>query len=67
MISYVIDALTRFNNTAPRKPQDQPFPHVKPNYGAKAQYSGEDDTSTPLSKDEKHFVQEFVGNFLYYA
>ena len=67
MLSYVIDALTLFNHTAPWKPQDQPFPHVKPNYGAKAQYSSEDDTSTPLSKDEKRFVQEVVGTFLYYA
>ena len=67
MLSYVRDALKHFNHTAPQKPQDQPFPHVKPNYGAKAQYSSEDDTSTPLSKDKKRFVQEVVGTFLYYT
>ena len=67
MLSYVSDALKRFNHTAPRKPQDQPFPHVKPNYGVKAQYSSKGDTSTPLSKDEKRFVQEVVHTFLYYA
>ena len=38
MLSYVSDALKRFNQNAQRKPQDQPFTHVKPNYGAKAQY-----------------------------
>ena len=65
VISYVCDALKHFNHTAPRKPQDQPFSHVKPNYGAKAQYSAEDDRSTPLSKDEKRFIQEVVGTFIY--
>ena len=64
MLSYVSDALKRFNHTALRKPQDQPFPRVKPNYGAKAQYSSKDDTSATLSKDEKRFVQEVVGTFL---
>ena len=67
MILYGIDAVTYFNDTAPQKPQDQYFSHVKPNYGAKAQYSVEDDTSTPLRKDKKRFVQEVIGTFLYYT
>ena len=67
MLSYVSDALKRSNHTALRKPQDQPFPHVKPNYGAKLQYSAKDDTSAPLSKDKNIFVQEVVGIFIYYA
>ena len=67
MLSYVSNARKRFNHTAPQKTQDQPFPHVKPNYGAKAQYSASGDTSTPLSKDKKRSVQEVVGTFLYYA
>ena len=65
MLSYVIDALKRFNHTATQKPQYQTFPHVKSNYGTKAQYSAEDDRSTPLSKDEKRFIQEVVGTFIY--
>ena len=67
MISYARDALNRFNHAAPQKPQYQPFPHVKPNYGAKAQYSAAGDTPTPLSKDKERLVQEVVGTFLYYA
>ena len=67
MLSYFTDALSRFNNATPRKPQDQPYPCIKPNCCAKAQYSEEDDSSAPLSKDEKRFVQEVVGTFLYYA
>ena len=66
MLSYVTDALRRFNHATPRKPQDQPYPHIKPNYGAKTQYSEEDNASASLSKDEKRFVQEVVGTFLYY-
>ena len=67
MLSYMTDALRCFNHTTPRIPQDQPHPHVKPKYGAKAQHSEQDDTTPPLNADEKRFVQEVVGTFLYYA
>ena len=67
MIQYVINALKRFNHKKPRKPQDQPYPHVKPNYGTKAQYAEDDDPSPPLSKEDKKFIQEVTGTFLYYA
>ena len=30
MLSCVQDSLTRFRHSRPRKPQDQPHPHVKP-------------------------------------
>ena len=39
MLLYVQDALTRFHHARPRRPQDQPHPHVKPTYGAKVQYA----------------------------
>jgi hypothetical protein len=35
MPGYVRKALTRFQHPHPAKRQDQPYPHVKPNYGAK--------------------------------
>ena len=35
------------------KQQDQPYPHVKPNYGAKKQYAQEDDDSPALNKAGK--------------
>ena len=44
MIVYVIDTLKCFNNEKPRRLQDQTYPHVKPNYRAKAQYTEQDDT-----------------------
>ena len=49
MLSYVQDALTCFHHTRPRKPQDQPHPHVKPTYGAKVQYAASEDES-PLER-----------------
>ena len=67
MLQYVVDALKRFHHEAPLKPQHQPYPRVKPVYGAKAQYSADDDDSPLLSKADKTFIQEVTGTFLYYA
>jgi hypothetical protein len=48
-------------------PQHQPYPHVKPNYGAKAQCTESGDTLPALPKEGKKFIQEVIGTFLYYA
>ena len=53
MLTYVTATLKRFNHAQPRKPQDQPYPHIKPIYGAKAQYAKDADTSSPLSPADK--------------
>ena len=42
------------NTPPPAKRQDQPYPHVKPNYGAKKQYSQEDNNAPALNKAEKN-------------
>ena len=67
MLTYVTAALKRFNHTYLRKPQHQPYPHVKQIYGATAQYTKDTDTSPPLTPDDKKFIQEVTGTFLYYA
>ena len=67
MLDYVPEALVRFQHKAPIKPQHQPYPHVKPAYGATKQYAEANDTSAPLSKEEKTYVQEVIGTFLYYG
>jgi hypothetical protein len=67
MPGYVAKALARFQHPPPTKPQHQPYPHVKPNYGAKTQYAKEADTSPPLDKDGKKFIQEVCGVFLFLA
>jgi hypothetical protein len=67
MPGYLPKALTRFKHPIPTKPQDQPYPHVKPNYGAKTQHTAAEDTSPPLDKEGKRFIQEVCGTFLFYA
>jgi hypothetical protein len=67
MLDYVPEALTRFQYQAPSKPQHQPYPHVKPNNGANALYTEDMDTSASLPKEDKKFIQEVIGTFLYYA
>jgi hypothetical protein len=67
MLNYVPKAHTRFQHTPPCIPQHQPYPHVKPTYGAKAQYMEDVHTSPPLDKNGKKYIQEVFGTFLYYA
>ena len=67
MPGYVQKALKRFKHTKPSKPQNQPYPHVPIKYGAKVQYAEPTDSSPPLDKDDKKFIQEVTGTFLYYA
>jgi hypothetical protein len=67
MPGYVNKALTRFRHPPPAKRQDQPYPHVKPNYGAKVQYAQDIDNSPALDKAGKLFIQEVCGVFLFLA
>jgi hypothetical protein len=64
---YVKAALTRFKHDKPAKPQNQPYPHSPIQYGEKAQYVEAEDESPPLNKDDKRFIQELTGTFLFYA
>jgi hypothetical protein len=47
MPGYLPKALTHFCHPTPTTPQDQPYPHTKPNYGAKMQHTAAVDTSPP--------------------
>jgi hypothetical protein len=67
MPGYLPKAMTHFKHPIPTKLQDQPYPHVKPNYGAKKQHTAAEDTSPPLDKEGKRFIQEVCGTFLFYA
>ena len=67
MPGYCDKACQRFQHARPTKPQHQPYPHVEPTYGAKQQFAQDDDQSPTLSKEDKTFIQEVVGVFLYYA
>jgi len=67
MLNYIPEALTHFQHPAPCIPQHQLYPHVKPTYGTKAQYTEDVDSSPPLNKQGKKYVQEDIGTLLYYA
>jgi hypothetical protein len=67
VLDCVPKALARFQHQAPSKPQHHPYPHVKPNYRAKAQYIKDTDTLMLLPIEDKKFIQEVIGTFLYYA
>ena len=67
MPGYIERALTRFDHPKPKKPQDNPFKYIAPDYGAKVQYAPEDDSSELLDDKGKKRVQEILGTLLYYA
>jgi hypothetical protein len=64
---YVEAALKRFKHQKPTKPQNQPYPHNPKQYGSKAQYVEDEDKSALLGKEDKKFIQEVTGTFLFYA
>jgi hypothetical protein len=63
---YVKRALKRFHHEL-SKLQNQPYPHVPPKYGAKIQYAKPEDDSPPHSKEDKKFIKQVTGTFLFYA
>jgi hypothetical protein len=67
MPGYVEKALACFGHTIPSEPQHQPHKHTIPSYGATIQYAKADDSSRLLSKEEKKYIQQVIGTFLYYG
>ncbi len=47
MPGYIQKALLGFKHQTPKTKQNSPYPHVKPQYGATAQYATNEDTSPP--------------------
>jgi hypothetical protein len=67
MLEYIPEALMLFQHKALSMSQHQLYPHVKPTYGATHQYAEASNTSKLLSKENKTYIQEVIGTFLYYA
>jgi hypothetical protein len=67
MLEYVPKVLMRFQHKAPSTPQHQLYPQVKPIYDATRQYAEASNTLELLSKENKTYIQEVIGTFLYYA
>jgi hypothetical protein len=66
MPSYVDKAPVCFGHEVPAQPQNQPYKHTISTYGATIQYAKESDTLRLLSKEEKKYIQQVIGTFLYY-
>jgi hypothetical protein len=66
-LSKASKALLQFKHSAPKKKQNLLHPHVAPQYGAKIQYTADDDDSHPLNKEETKYVQKVAGTLLYYG
>jgi hypothetical protein len=67
MPSYIEKTLKHFLHPPPIVPQDQLHQQVKKLYGEKNQLANPLDTSPPLDKAGKKFIQEVTGVFLYLA
>eukprot|EP00804_Cyclotella_cryptica_P003875 CCRYP_015759-RB/>CCRYP_015759-RB protein AED:0.32 eAED:0.29 QI:0/0/0/1/0/0.33/3/0/881 len=67
MPGYCEKAGQRFRHSLPTKPQHQPYPSAPRTYGSRQQLCATADTSPALGKQQKTFVQEVIGVFLYYA
>jgi hypothetical protein len=67
MRKYVQHALLRFQHAPPKQKQNQPYPHVPIKYGAKTQFVLPYDESPLLGDDDKCFIMQVTGVFLYYA
>jgi hypothetical protein len=64
MPGYVERALQRFQHVV-RQRQDNPYKYIPPEFGAKVQYTPDEDLSPLLDADGKKFVQEALGTLLY--
>ena len=67
MTGYVSEALACFKHFCTKKREDQPYAHVVPRYDAKVQYAANEDISRLATKEEKTYIQQVVGIFLYYG
>jgi hypothetical protein len=67
MPGYIEKALAWLGHQVPKDPQHQPHTHKIPSYGVTIQYAKAEDTSRPLTKDEKKYIQQVIGPFLYYG
>jgi hypothetical protein len=66
MTTYLQKALQQFNNIVPTKHQDSQYRYTEPKYDAKQQFA-EYDTSAPVGKDKRRYVQKVTGKFNWYA
>jgi hypothetical protein len=66
MPGYITNVLNKFQHDAPRKPQYTPSTYISPVYGAKMQFSTQDN-SPPLTAKKCTEIQKITGSVLYYS
>ena len=67
MPNYIPDALKSFKREKTNKWQGYPHQHMVPNYGAKQQFAKEESNEPVLGKENKIYIQQVLGTFLYYV
>jgi len=67
MPGFVEQALACFGHLMPKQLQHQPHKHTVPTYGVTIQYAKDDDVTNLLLKEEKKYIQQVLGTFLYYG
>ncbi len=67
MPGNVDKALAQFGHKPPTQPQNQPHKHTIPTYSATLQYAKDEDTTKRLTTDDKKYIQQVLGTFLYYG
>jgi hypothetical protein len=66
MPGYVSNVLRKFQHDAPKHPQHTPSKYVMPVYGAKTQYTTQDETP-PFTAKQCFNIQKVTGSVLYYS
>ena len=66
MPSYIHNFLKQLQFSSTNR-EHAPHKYNIPAYGQKIQYAREADTSQPLTKEEKHKIQQIIGSLLYYG
>ena len=68
MPGYMKDALHKFQQPTPTRPQNSPHQYMAPKYGsAPPQLAHLEDDFLALNPDEANTIQKFVRTFLYYT
>ena len=67
IVNYVLKQLAKYKQPPPKKPQHCPFEPKPIQYGKQPDTIPQEEPSPPLDKDEKKYIQQVVGSFLYYA
>jgi hypothetical protein len=67
MEDYIDTILTKYNHQRPKKPVLSPYIAAPISYGAKVQYTDDEDSTPPLNDAGVKRLQGIVGALLYYA